>query len=104
MHRKKYYREKILWIILSGAIYAILPIFWKLSTSLMIDLHPQVEHAMPTRELLLSIGRVIGIAIVTTGLLTHHQSLPIATLGCVFLSFPIILYYRQQVAQTHSYL
>lgn len=50
-----------LWMILTGLLSLIVPIFWNVTTAATIDLHPNLALVIPGRELCLAIGRTIGL-------------------------------------------
>ena len=92
------------WFIVTGIMNAILPIFWKFSTAFFVDAATDMDQAFPAREFLLSVGRAAGFLIVVVCLSLDHQIAPILILGLFFLSFPILLYYRQYVTKSYKYL
>lgn len=49
------------WMILTGLLSLIVPIFWNVTTAATIDLHPNLALVIPGRELCLAIGRTIGL-------------------------------------------
>ncbi len=52
-----------LWLILTGALQFLTPLFWNFSTAFFVDLQPDVVRAMPVREWVLAISRSVGFAI-----------------------------------------
>lgn len=53
-----------LWLLLTGAIEFIAPLFWNFSTAFFVDLQPDSARAMPVREWVFSVARTIGLALV----------------------------------------
>lgn len=51
----------LLWMILTGLLSFIVPIFWNVTTAVTVDTHPNLALVMPGRELCLAIGRTIGL-------------------------------------------
>lgn len=51
----------LIWMILTGILSLILPIFWNVTTAATIDLHPNLALVIPGRELCLAVGRSIGL-------------------------------------------
>ena len=50
-----------LWMILTGLLSLIIPIFWNVTTAATIDLHPNLALVIPGREFCLALGRTIGL-------------------------------------------
>lgn len=50
-----------LWMILTGLLSLIVPIFWNVTTAATIDLHPNLALVIPGREFCLAVGRTIGL-------------------------------------------
>ncbi len=51
----------VLWMILTGLLSLIVPIFWNVTTAATMDLHRNLALAIPGRELCLAFGRTIGL-------------------------------------------
>lgn len=50
-----------LWMVLTGLLSLVVPIFWNVTTAATIDLHPNLALVIPGRELCLAFGRAIGL-------------------------------------------
>jgi MFS family permease len=95
----------ILWIIITGALQLVMPIFWNFSTALVIDAHKNVEYAMIVRELMLTIGRVSGILLALLSFSFERYPFYIfIVLGIVILAYPFNLFWRTKIAKSYSYL
>jgi len=95
----------LLWIILTGFLQFLLPLFWNISTAIMIDAKPNLELAMTGREFLLNIGRVSGLLLVYASFLiekTPHNLFFI--LGAVMLFYPIVLLLNTKIRKKYNYL
>lgn len=51
----------LIWMILTGTLSLIIPIFWNVTTAVTIDLHPKLSLVIPGRELCLAFGRSVGL-------------------------------------------
>lgn len=95
----------LFWIIISGAIKFILPIFYNISTAFIIDAHSNLRDAIPGRELVLSTGRLTGVLI--TALSFYLESTPnyiFYFLGSIMIIYPAALYYRTKISKRYNYL
>ncbi len=54
----------ILWIIAVGLVQFVLPLFWNVLLSLIVDIHENIELAMVGREICLAAGKFVGLALV----------------------------------------
>lgn len=93
------------WIILTGIIQFFLPLFWNVSTAMVIDSHPNLQLAIPAREFLLGTGRILGLLIVFASFSVekspHYVFL---ILGLIFFLYPVMLFWNTKVSKTYSYL
>ena len=93
------------WLIITGAIKFILPLFYNISTSLVIDAHQNVRQAIPGREFILSIGRGIGlIATLISFYLEPTPKIIFFFLGAIMIVYPAVLYYRTKISKRYNYL
>lgn len=89
----------IFWLILTGIIQFLCPLFWNFSTSYFIDIHPNVLIIMPIRELVLNIGRVLGfIALAINFKFETTPTYIFYFLGLVMLLYPAVLFYNTRYA------
>ena len=93
-----------LWIVLTGAIAFVLPAFGTLTLSLFIDNQNNLEVSFPGRELILAVGRAIGIGFTFLAFLFKFEILLYIMLGFVMLIFPAVLFYRTKISRKFSYL
>ncbi|MBI2326878.1 MFS transporter [Candidatus Curtissbacteria bacterium] len=94
-----------LWIILTGAISFLLPIFWNLTIAMVVDTHQDLKLAMPGREVFLSSGRTLGILIAFISFsLEKSPQIIFLVLGSVLLLFPIALYWNTRIKKHYQYL
>lgn len=94
-----------IWIMLTGAIQFLLPLFWSFSTALVVDSHANIDYAFISRELMLSSGRVTGL--VLTFISFSLESSPFYiffVLGSVMLLFPLTLFWRTKYSKKYSYM
>lgn len=93
------------WIILTGVIQFLLPLFWNVSTAMIIDTHPNLQLAIPGREFLLAAGRILGLSIAFISFTTEKSPYYIfIVLGLILFLYPILLFWNTKVSKTYSYL
>ncbi|MBI4004804.1 hypothetical protein HY358_01555 [Candidatus Roizmanbacteria bacterium] len=93
-----------LWIVVTGIIQMMLPLFWNATTTLVVDAHANLRLAIPGREICLAAGKTIGMMIIFLSFTfekTPH--LLFFILGGVMLLFPLHLYWRTLVRKSHRY-
>lgn len=94
-----------MWIITTSLLQFFLPLFWNLSTAMVIDSHSNLNLAIPGRDLILGIGRIAGLFITFASLTFEKTPKNIFIfLGLVMLLFPIILLWNTRVSKRYSYL
>jgi len=98
--------SKVLWwVIITGAVQFLRPIFWNVSTAFVIDSHPNLRQAIPAREFLLSLGRVFGLSLVLLNFLVQSKPTYIFYfLGTIMLIYPFLLFYNTKISKKYSYL
>lgn len=87
------------WIITTGLIQFLTPIFWNLSTALVVDTQTNLTHAFVAREGILMSGRAIALLLVYLNF--KFQSPPTLIfyfLGGVMLIYPVVLAYNTRHA------
>lgn len=95
----------VFWLILTGVIQFLTPLFWNFSTSMFIDCHPDVAKSMPIREWLLSLGRILGLALVFLNFQVEAvPHLIFFFLGFIMLLYPAILFYNTRISKKYHYL
>lgn len=95
----------VFWLILTGVIQFLVPLFWNFSTSMFIDCHPDVAKSMPIREFLLSLGRILGLSLVFLNFqIEAVPRLIFFFLGGIMLLYPAILFYNTRISQKYQYL
>jgi len=95
----------ITWIILAGVIQFLLPLFWNISTAMVVDVHPNLRLAIPGRELILAMGRIIGLVLAVLSFSFEKAPFYIfIILGSIFLLYPALLFWRTKISKTYSYL
>jgi hypothetical protein len=83
------------WIVITGIVQFLTPIFWNLSTALVVDTQTDLKQAFVAREGILMIGRAIALALVYLNF--QFQSPPTLIfyfLGGVMLLYPLVLVYN----------
>lgn len=93
------------WLILTAIISFLLPLFWNVSTAMVVDTHSNLRLVMPGRELMLALGRFLGLVLATFSfLLEKTPHLIYLVLGLTLLLYPLILWWRTKVSKEFSYL
>lgn len=93
------------WIIASGVIQLFVPVLTNLSTALVVDSHQDLRLAMPGRELLLSIGRVIGLFLVFLSFVFEKTPFIIFfILSGSMIFFGLLLLYNKKISKKYKYL
>lgn len=89
----------IFWLILTGVIQFLCPLFWNFSASWFVDQQPDHNRSMPIRELVLAIGRIVGLFFAWTSF--RFETMPVYIfyfLGSVMLLYPLVLIYNTKHA------
>jgi MFS family permease len=93
------------WIIVTGVIQLFVPILTNLSTSLVVDSHKDLRLAMPGRELLLSVGRVLGLFLVFLSFVFEKTPFIIFfVLSGSMILFGLLLMYNNKISKKYKYL
>lgn len=93
------------WALAAGAIQFLLPLFWNLTTAMIVDTSPNLILAIPGRELTLASGRILGVFLVFLSFSlekTPHYIFFI--LGVVMLLYPATLYWKTKISKQYKYL
>lgn len=94
----------ILWIVLVSIINLILPIFWNLSTAIVVDSVTDTDSAMPAREGILATGRIIGSTLVLLSLIYETEPKNIfIVLGASILIYPMIMFWNSKIKKYINY-
>jgi MFS transporter, YQGE family, putative transporter len=93
-----------LWIVTTGLIQFLIPVFWNMTTALVVDKHSNLKLAIPGREILLASGRIIGLAVAFWGFQYNHVQIAFILLAGVMLLFPAVLYWNTSISKKYSYL
>lgn len=88
-----------LWLLLTGAIEFIAPLFWNFSTAFFVDLQPDPARAMPVREWVFSVARAIGLALVFLNFYLEARPTYIFYLlaGIMFVYIWLLFHSRRQI-------
>lgn len=98
-------RGLVWWIVLTGILQFTIPLFWSLTMAMVVDAHPNLELAMSGRELALTTGRILGLALAFLSFTFEKTPFFIFfVLGAVMLLFPLILFWRTRVRKKFAYL
>lgn len=95
----------IYWVIATTAVKLIVPLFWSMTLSLVVDTHKDLGSAIPGREFILSLGRLLGVGVCSLSfILESPPKLIFYFLAFVMFLFPTILFWRTKIARSHEYL
>lgn len=93
------------WIIITSLVQFLLPLFWNISTAMVVDSHKDLGLAMLGRETPLISGRALGIAVTFLGFTLEKTPLYIFFfLGSVMIFYPMILFWRTRLRKHYSYI
>lgn len=93
-----------LWFIITGLFQLLIPLFWNITTAMVVDKHKNLELAFPAREIVLGTGRLVGIALTFVGFTLDLHIPVLYILGLIMLLFPLVLYWNTKVSKKYSYL
>lgn len=89
----------IFWLILTGIVQFLCPLFWNFSASWYVDQHPDSARSMPIREMVLALGRVVGLFIAWISFrLETRPTFIFYLLAAVMLLYPLVLIYNTRHA------
>ncbi|MBU1200037.1 hypothetical protein KJ953_00705 [Patescibacteria group bacterium] len=92
------------WLILTAAIQLFTPLFWNITTAMVVDTHSNLRIAIPGRELVLAVGRFLGVFLVLLSFYWEKSPFWIYfVLGGVLLLFPVVLYWNTK-SKRYQYL
>lgn len=93
------------WIIVVSIIQFLLPLFWSVSTAMVVDTHSNLELAIPGRELALTIGRSLGVLIVFISFMIEKTPFYIYVfLAAILFLYPLMLFWNTKISKKYSYL
>lgn len=93
------------WIVLASVLQFLLPLFWNVSTAMVIDSHTNLKLAIPGREFMLATGRVLGLMMAVISFNMEKAPYYIfIILGIALFLYPILLFWNSQIVKNHSYL
>lgn len=94
-----------LWAVATAAISFLLPLFWNVSTAMVVDTHPNLRLAIPGREFMLALGRATGLFLTFISFSIEKSPKYIFfVLGAVILLYPLNLYWNTKIKKNFSYL
>lgn len=94
-----------LWIIAISIIQFLLPLFWNVSTALIVDAHPSLRIAFPGREIVLAVGRVTGLLFASISFIFEKSpSIIFIVLGLTLLLYPTVIYWNTNISKKYTYL
>lgn len=94
-----------LWALVVSAITFLMPLFWNFSIAVVIDSHTNLDLAIPGRELVLAIGRIIGLLVAFISFSIEKEPKYIfIVLGLVMLLYPLSMYWNIRIKKHYSYL
>jgi hypothetical protein len=93
-----------IWVLFTSIIQFVLPLFWNITTALLIDQNLDLKVAFPGREVILALGRMIGLIFTYVCIINSQQGLLLVILSIVIMILPIYLYYHANISKKYSYL
>lgn len=92
-----------MWIIVTSLIQFMIPIFWNITTALMVDQNLDLKVAFPAREIILAFGRLLGLAFTYICVINSQINLLLIVLALVILALPAYLYYKSIITKQFVY-
>lgn len=92
-----------LWILVTSAIQFMIPIFWNITTALMVDQNLDLKVAFPAREIVLAFGRLLGLAFTYVCIINSQANFLLIVLALVILALPLYLYYQSRITKQFAY-
>lgn len=93
-----------IWVLFTSIIQFILPLFWNITTALLIDQNLDLKVSFPGREVILALGRMAGLIFTYLCIMYSQQGLLLAVLSIVIMGIPIYLYYHTNISKKYAYL
>lgn len=92
------------WIVLTGAVNFLLPLFWSVSTAFIVDTHQNLELTISGREIMLTAGRIIGLGGAFLSFLFEAKPFILFIfLGGAMLLFPLTILYNSKISKKYFY-
>jgi len=92
------------WIVITGLIQFLIPIFWNITTAFVVDKHANLETAIPGREILLAVGRILGLGITYLGFRYNYIQPTFIVLAIAILLLPTTLFWNTTIKNKYTYL
>lgn len=93
-----------LWIVITSLIQMIIPIFWNITTALVVDQGDNLKVVFPGREIVLALGRLVGLSLTAFLMYYHLINIALVVLALTICSLPLYLYYQSQITKRFTYL
>lgn len=98
-------KDLFLWTVVASLIQFLLPLFWNISTAMVVDTHPNLGLAIPGREIMLMSGRILGVFLVSVSFFIEKAPFYIFfILGGVMLIYPLVLFWNTKISKQYKYL
>ena len=93
-----------LWLVVTGIISFLMPLFWNFSTSLFVDAHPEHERTFTIRELTLNIGRTVGTFLLFLNFYLQEKPTYIFYfLAAVMFTYAAYIFYQTKITRRYRY-
>ena len=93
-----------LWLIVTGALQFLMPLFHNLTTSLWLDVYPDGQKTCVLREMVLNFSRAAGLLILAVNF--YFQPRPTYIfyfLGLVMFVYAGLIFYQTKISKSYSY-
>lgn len=95
----------IVWLVVTGAIQFLLPIFWNVITAFVVDTHQNIELAFVGREIMLASGKLTGLIFVFLSFVFEPKPFFLFfVLGGAAASIGIKLYWERRIKKHQRFL
>lgn len=94
-----------IWLILTGVLNFLVPLFWNITTAMIVDAHPNLKLAIPGREFTLALGRTVGLAATAISFfLEPTPRIIYYVLGGILFLYPMYLFWISRVKKHYAFL
>lgn len=91
------------WVVITSIMQFVVPIFWNLTTALVVDQDLDLKVVFPGREVILALGRMLGLIFTYLCVTNDQPGFLLITLSLVILLLPTYLHYHSKITKKYSY-
>lgn len=94
----------VLWLVLVGIVQFLLPLFWNITTAMVVDTYKNLRKAIPGREITLAAGRLLGLLLAYGSFSIQQPNYIFWVLAGVMLLYALNLYWKTRITQKYSFM